>query len=194
MLNTDNLVLNYLKSRGPERPKDIARGLKISKVALHRHLKRLLQKGEILKKGKAPQIFYQVGGSDLAKKTAQVLAGNPKIISAYFLGSYQKKQTHQKSDFDLAVVMEKNLPGQKDKVYALLKKLHFPADLDLTLVDKKSSPLFLFQIISSGKRIYEKNRSSALAFEDFALYHYYDTAHLRRLNYYYLKQKFAYGH
>lgn len=51
--------------------------------------------------------------------------------------------------------------------------------------------MFLFQIVKTGKEIYEQTSDQAIAFESFALDNYYDTAHIRHLNYEYLKEKFS---
>ena len=118
------------------------------------------------------------------------LSRDPNIISAYVLGSYVKGQDRLDSDFDLAVVVKRKHEHSDEQIYQLIKDLSFPKNLDLSVVDKTSSPLFLFQIISTGKRIYASSLVVATRFEAFVLHHYYDTAHIRNIYYSYLKQKF----
>ena len=118
------------------------------------------------------------------------LSHDPNIISAYVLGSYVKSQDRLDSDFDLAVVVKRKHEHSDEQIYQLIKDLSFPKNLDLSVVDKTSSPLFLFQIISTGKRIYASSPAAATRFEAFVLHHYYDTAHIRNIYYSYLQQKF----
>ena len=73
-----------------------------------------------------------------------------------------------------------------------IKTIDFPKDLDLSVVDKNSSPLFLFQIVSTGQCIYQSSEKEKVSFEAFTLGNYYDTAHLRKIYYSYLKDKFSY--
>jgi uncharacterized protein len=113
------------------------------------------------------------------------------IVCAYIFGSYAKKLDNKESDIDVAVVVENKKSITEDYVYDLIKDAPFPKDLDLPVVDKTSSPLFLFQIIKSGKRIYEKDRRTATSFEAFVLKDYYDTQHIRNIYNSYLKKKFS---
>lgn len=193
MQSTDNRFLEFIKIHGDIRPMDLARELNISKAALHQHLKRLVKNGLVEKIGTPPKVYYQSAVGGIEEEIKKALIKNPHIISAYILGSYLSGNTDQESDFDLAVVVNKNLPGLEKDIYNSIQKIKFPKNLDLSVVDKNSSPLFLFQIISTGKRIFEKNTFEAIAFEDFSLHNYYDTAHLRHLNYLSLKEKFLYA-
>lgn len=188
--DTRQRIFNYIKRHGRVRPVDLVRNFGFTQAAIHRQLNKLLAKKFIERVGKPPKVYYQsTGGVELEIKNA--LAKNPKVISAYILGSYLTGQTNSESDFDLAVVVNQNI--SESQVYNLVRKIKFPKDLDLSVVNKKSSPLFLYQIISTGKRIYKKSRAEVLAFEDFSLHNYYDTAYLRRLNYLALKEKFFYA-
>lgn len=189
--NTGTNILKFIKENSRVRPAKLVRSFGFTQAAIHRQLNKLLAKKLIEKVGVPPKTYYQLtGGIDLEIKEA--LSKNPKIISGYILGSYLSGNTNSESDFDLAVVVNNKLT--ESEVYDLIKKIKFPRDLDLSVVNKDSSPLFLFQIVSTGKRIYEKNFFEAIAFEDFSLHNYYDTAYLRKLNYSYLKQKFAYAY
>ncbi len=127
----------------------------------------------------------------LGAKINRALGGETEVIGAYLAGSFIRGETRGDSDVDLVVAVRKRRVDTADKIYSLIRHIEFPRDLDLTVVDKTSSPLFLFQVISKGKRIYQA--SGAAAFEAAVLHGYYDTAHLRNIYYSYLKEKFPSG-
>ncbi|MDP3974091.1 MAG: nucleotidyltransferase domain-containing protein [Candidatus Daviesbacteria bacterium] len=127
---------------------------------------------------------------NLILQISQALVKEPKIKLAYVLGSVVSGKLKLDSDFDLAIVVD-----NKDKidfkfVYSLISHIKFPKNLDLSIVDKNSSPLFLFQIASTGECIYRQSEEEKVAFEAFVLKNYYDTAHMRSIYYSYLKDKF----
>lgn len=128
---------------------------------------------------------------NLAVAITQALKSNPNIIACYSIGSYANQTHRPGSDFDLAVVVENKRLTDDNQIYELIRHLKFPADLDLSVVDKQSSPLFLFQVISQGKRIYMKDAFALQSFEAFVLHNYYDTQHIRNIYNSYLGQKFA---
>lgn len=112
------------------------------------------------------------------------------ILAVYFFGSLLKNYANHESDFDLAVVVDKKKQDSQDSIYELIRNIQFPKNLDLSVVDQASSPLFLFQVISKGQRIYERNRNDMVQFETFVLHNYYDTVHLRAIYAKHLKDKF----
>lgn len=126
----------------------------------------------------------------LSLTLAQALGRDPTVVSAYLLGSFIRGEARADSDVDLAVVVRSKKSGTDDKIYELIRPIHFPKNLDLSVVDRSSSPLFLFQVVSKGKRIYEASTSDAASFEAFVLHRYFDTAHLRRLFESSLKDRF----
>ena len=120
-----------------------------------------------------------------------VLAKEPEILAAYIAGSTVSGKTTGESDFDLVIIVRNKKIVGEDKIYELVRNLHFPRDLDLSVADKSSSPVFLYQVIAKGKRIYEKEQSEISKFEAFALHNYYDTAHIRNTYHLYLKEKLS---
>ncbi len=122
-------------------------------------------------------------------KTA--LNREPGVLAAYVLGSVVKDSDRPDSDFDLAVVVDNKQKISPDKIYELLFPVKFPRNLDLSIIDRRSSPLFLYQIISTGKKVYEKSPRNTVDFEAFVMDNYYDTAHLREIYASYLPRKFA---
>jgi len=115
----------------------------------------------------------------------------PRILAAYVLGSVVSGHDRVDSDFDLAVVVDSRRKVSDEEVYELIKSINFPRDLDLSVVDKSSSPLFLFQMISRGRRVYERSEAEVNDFEAFVMRNYYDTAHIRNIYHSYLGDKFG---
>ena len=125
--------------------------------------------------------------SDIQK----ALKNEPRILAFYIFGSYAKGTVNKESDFDIAIVVENKKLITEKLVYGLVKNIAFPKDPDISIVDKASPPIFLFQIIKSGTRIYTRDQNKADAFEAYVLRYYYDTQHLRNIYNYYLKEKFS---
>ncbi len=124
--------------------------------------------------------------SDIQKQ----LKKEPRILASYIFGSFALGTNNKESDFDIAVVVENKKLLKDEHVYELLKDVSFPTNPDISIVDKTSSPIFLFQIIKSGTRIYTRDDIVVTSFEAYVLKDYYDTQHLRNIYNYYLKEKF----
>ena len=129
--------------------------------------------------------------NELLEQIRLALRSEPEVLAGYIIGSTVTGLTKSDSDFDLVVVVKNTKLIDADKVYKIVGHLPFPKDLDLSVVDKTSSPLFLFQIVSQGKRIYVPDQAKIHQFEAFAMHNYYDTAHLRNIYEQALKQKFT---
>jgi len=129
----------------------------------------------------------------LCLKIKAALSQEPGILAAYLIGSVVSGSLTPESDFDLVVVARNRRVTDDNKVYQLIRQLNFPKDLDLSVVDSSSSPVFLYQIISKGKRIYAKDPAKADDFEAFSLHNYYDNAHMREIYNQALKKKFSYA-
>jgi len=56
--NTRSRLLKYIQNEAPVRVKDIVQEFGLSAEMVHRHLKKLLNENLIIKKGKAPRVFY----------------------------------------------------------------------------------------------------------------------------------------
>ena len=127
------------------------------------------------------------------KKIQKILTREPNVLVAYLFGSQVSGFAGKKSDLDLAIVVkDKKILNELDFL-ELLGSIHFPKNLDLCVVDNTSSPLFLFEIIREGKRIYEKNEDEVISFEAEVLKSYYDTHHLRSIYRLYLKESLEKG-
>lgn len=129
----------------------------------------------------------------LVTQIREALSKEPKVKLAYVLGSVVSGRSVKESDFDLCLVVDDQSKVDYGDIYRLISHIQFPKDLDLSIVDKNSSPLFLFQIVSTGKCVFQKADQEKISFEAFVLKNYYDTAHLRNIYYSYLKEKFSYA-
>lgn len=127
---------------------------------------------------------------NLASKIRKIFRKEPEVMAVYCFGSFAKGEASLRSDFDLALVVRHRKLVNPNRIYDLVKNLKFPRDLDLSLVDKTSPPIFLYQIITNGKRIYEADEQEVGLFEAYVLREYYDNAHMRHIYYQYLGKKF----
>lgn len=134
--------------------------------------------------------------ADFISQLRNAFKKEPQILVAYVFGSYAKETAISESDFDLAVVINYKETNSEKKIYNLIKEISFPKNLDISVVNRRSSPLFLFEIVSRGQRVYVSDEFAACEFEAFVLNNYYDNSHLRNIYYSYLKDKFpfAYAH
>jgi hypothetical protein len=123
----------------------------------------------------------------LINKLKKVLSKQP-IKLAYLYGSYARGQETPKSDIDIAIVLEN--PHCK-MVFG------FPADvsihisgkeIDLRVMDEKTEPVFLHSVLKNKILLFAKDEKTRIDFEVKAMKTYFDTEHLRKLNYYYLKK------
>lgn len=130
----------------------------------------------------------------LVPQIGEVLSKEPRVKLAYVLGSVVSGRERIGSDFDLAVVVNDTAQINYDQIYQLVFSLNFPKDLDLSIVDKNSSPLFLFQITSTGRCVYQRSNEEKVSFEAYVAENYYDTAHLRNIYSSYLKERFPYAY
>jgi len=136
-------------------------------------------------------IISSMNNQDIQHLINKTLVSDPKVIAAYVFGSRAKKMAIRESDFDLAVVVKKKTAASYDAVYERIKHVRFPADLDLVIVDKESSPLLLFEIIRDGTCIYKRSEQERVNFEARALHTFYDTQHMRNIAYSYLPRQFT---
>lgn len=106
------------------------------------------------------------------------------VIAVYVHGSQVKGYAAPDSDTDVAVVVEdrSNLergPFSSYKVANEIEDVMKIKNPDVRVVDKDSSPVFLFEIVSDGKIVYQKDEYSRSRFEEGVLRSYYDSEHMR---------------
>ncbi len=72
-------ILGYIKTNGQARVMDLAEHLGIGNVALHRHLKSLVETGKLTKAGSPPKVFYT-----LSTKPSEESQETNKLLDNYF--------------------------------------------------------------------------------------------------------------
>lgn len=82
--DTENKILGYIRTNQQARAHDLGRIFGISQVAVHKQLKKLLEKGQIKKMGKPPLVFY-VPAPKTAAMPQDVPANIRKIIDGNYL-------------------------------------------------------------------------------------------------------------
>lgn len=76
--DTKKRIIGYVRMNKQAKAIDLARAFHLSRVAIHRHLKALVEKGELKKVGKAPLVFY-------------LLAERKPLIPAFTISNEIKK-------------------------------------------------------------------------------------------------------
>jgi predicted nucleotidyltransferase len=127
----------------------------------------------------------------LLQQLKKIFKKNSHVLAVYLIGSYANKTVKPDSDFDLVVIVDNSKTVDFDQIYTSIQHLKFPKNLDLSVIDHNSSPLFLFETVSRGIKIYERNIHENANYEAGVLHRYYDTQHIRNIYYSYLKNKFV---
>jgi len=83
---TRSTILALIRQRGELRPNDLVSALRISSVAIHQHLLKLIQAGQIEKVGKPPLVYYRLKTDHAAPAPHRTLDQNAlKTIEARYL-------------------------------------------------------------------------------------------------------------
>lgn len=59
-MTTKERIIDFIKKNKKTTPKDISDNFDISTQMIHRHLKELIKKWQILKEGSSPRVFYYI--------------------------------------------------------------------------------------------------------------------------------------
>lgn len=118
---------------------------------------------------------------------------NLPVRAIYLYGSYAEKKTNEKSDIDIALIVEdKNNINIRDILRKINRSFKYPEKLHLTIVDlNSSSPLLLYQIIKKGQLIYEKQLNDHIFLESYIMRHYFDDQYRQEIYYQRLKKNYA---
>lgn len=135
-------------------------------------------------------ISPEILSPQLVEKLQNLLGRNKDVIAAYFFGSMISKKASADSDLDLAIVVSDRTKCQELDLLPGISGISFPAELDLSVIDMTSSPLFLYQIIKNGICIYEKTKKERFEFEANTLQIYYDTQYIRDIYHTFLDKSF----
>jgi predicted nucleotidyltransferase len=117
---------------------------------------------------------------DISKKAILSLReAIPEIEAIYLFGSRAKGQATEHSDVDLAF-LSKGSVGNLDR-FKIQESLAILLNLDVDLIDlKEASEVMQFQVVSEGKRLFEKNELYVEEYEDKVYYLYLDLCELRQ--------------
>ena len=76
-------IIGYVRTNGQARVKDLVEHLRIGNVAVHRHLKSLVESGKLIKAGVVPKIFYRLATDSLTEKKAMTGQVNALLDTYY---------------------------------------------------------------------------------------------------------------
>jgi len=76
-------IISYITTNGQARVKDLVNHLGFGSVAIHRHLKSLVEKGQLVKAGAPPKVFYQLP-VESTTKTQLVNGPASALLDKYF--------------------------------------------------------------------------------------------------------------
>ena len=117
------------------------------------------------------------------------------IKIAYLYGSYARGQETPKSDIDIAVVLESE---SKIADYEISVNLQNEvktgtSEIEVREIKSDTEPVFLRSVLKDRIVLFAKNEKERVNFETRAMKKFFDTQHLRNLNYYYLKKSIKEG-
>ncbi len=123
---------------------------------------------------------------DINRKGLEKICRKYGVIAVYVHGSQVKGYAAPDSDTDVAVVVRDRNKLERGHFgsYNVVNEMEGVLSIknpDVRVVDKDSSPVFLFEIISDGKIVYQENESSRLGFEERVLRTYYDAEYMREV-------------
>lgn len=119
-----------------------------------------------------------------------------KVKLAYLFGSRAKGNAARKSDFDIAVLFEKENDHTDyfDKAIYLADELrdYFPAEIDIAALNQAGS-LLKYEVIANGRLLYSCDERFRLDFEVSSINEYIDDKYVRDIYYNALKERVEKG-
>ncbi len=109
------------------------------------------------------------------------------VVAVYVHGSQVKGYAAPNSDTDIAIVVKDKSKlrlgswGVYDVASEMEDVLSEAREPDMRVVDKDSSPVFLFEIIKSGRVLYGEGLESRIEFESQVMQRYYDTEKMHNI-------------
>ncbi len=88
------------------------------------------------------------------KEIIEKLKQNKNVLSIYLFGSRAKGTARENSDFDIAVILDKDDFESRMKVEELQRE-----GIDIVILNK-ANPLFILSAIKEGKLLFERNKKA----------------------------------
>ena len=123
-------IVSYIKTNGQARVKDLVTHLGYGAVAIHRHLKALVDRGELVKAGSPPKVFYRLSTA-APKDQKQVDQQVSALLDKYF--AYVDPTGHLETGISGFRLWAQNV-SKRDQVDSLLRRY--------TLDRQSLTPLF----------------------------------------------------
>lgn len=104
MTDTANKIVEYIRAHKKVRPNELINFLKISEVAVHKQLKKLVQNGTLQKNGSSPLTVYVLAlKPEDVKKIISPILKKHGIRKASIFGSYARGDYNADSDVDILI-------------------------------------------------------------------------------------------
>lgn len=116
---------------------------------------------------------------------AEIVAREPGVVAAWVFGSRARGEERPSSDLDVAVILQSEAGAEvlSRVSAALTQRLGVETDVvDLA----KSTPVLGFEVVTGGRRVFERDALAADEAEERCLRAYLDTEHMRRVQHHYL--------
>jgi predicted nucleotidyltransferase len=125
---------------------------------------------------------------DITERIRGVLAGRQDVRLAYLFGSIAAGSARRSSDADIAVLFDEvPVPAVLDLLSERLgAAVERPVDL---VVLNLAPPLVAREVITRGRLLLCRDDGDRVRFETRTTARYQDTAHLRRVQYAYLRER-----
>lgn len=137
--DTAQKIVKYIHANKNARPHNLIKFLGISKVAVHKQLKKLISKGVLKKFGSSPHVSYFLAPTVQTIKAEIIpILKKAGVTKAAIFGSYARGDYHAKSDVDILVAVP--------KTYSLLDLVHLEHQLEN--VAKKDIDLVTYNSIN----------------------------------------------
>lgn len=110
-------IIEFIKKKGVGRPSELARTLRITPQALHRHLRGLCSQGVLIREGEPPKTCYRIGDSSALSKQSplpfvaplkEIWASHPAVGLVTMFGSVARGTARPESDIDILVWLSPN--------------------------------------------------------------------------------------
>jgi predicted nucleotidyltransferase len=105
------------------------------------------------------------------------------VLCVYLFGSVARGKERRGSDLDIAVLFDSGVPTEQhtQRQLALMDDLSRLVDRDVDVVVLNKASCFMrFQILRSGRRLYERSNRREHEFESRAIREYFDFLPVRR--------------